>query len=68
MAREKQLRVTGHTLRYEGRVPGAHWPGNGEGQCLCSCGERSVNLPSTAARQRWHKKHKQAVMAERETR
>lgn len=52
--------------RYEGRVPDpfARWgQRNGPGSALCECGERSPDLPTTAARQRWHRDHKQAIRA-----
>ncbi len=66
----KQLRVAGHALPWEGRVVD-RWAygglGNGGGPARCSCGEKSPHLPSTAARQRWHRQHKEAVLAEQET-
>lgn len=36
-----------------------------EGRGLCGCGEWSPVLPSTAARKRWHREHKQAVLDQR---
>lgn len=60
-------RVPGHTLWHEGRILTYHGWGSGEGKGLCSCGEQSPALPTTAARQRWHREHKQAVLdAQRE--
>lgn len=32
-----------------------------EGRALCECGEWSPELPSTAARKRWHREHKDEV-------
>ena len=29
---------------------------------VCACGAKSDPLPSDAARQRWHREHKQAVL------
>lgn len=34
------------------------------GIAACRCGETSEVLPSTASRQRWHKTHKNALVAE----
>jgi hypothetical protein len=65
----KQLRVPGHTLPWEGRVSDytAYWGvRGGSGRTHCSCGEQSPELPSTAARQRWHREHKEAFLAEQE--
>ncbi len=65
----KQLRVPGHMLRDSGRI-WVGWPllrySYGPGYGVCSCGERSPDLPSTAARQRWHRQHKEALLAEQE--
>jgi hypothetical protein len=60
----KQLIVPGHALRFEGRFWRDGRPCNDEGQGRCACGQVSPILPSTAARQRWHREHKQAVLAE----
>lgn len=58
-----QLRVPGHTLPFEGRVMKAGWLRNGSGRARCSCGtESDRELPNTAARQRWHRAHKKAVV------
>lgn len=58
----RNTRLPGHTLRNEGRLAG--WPmsaQNGVGKTRCSCGEPSPELPSTAARKRWHAEHKQSI-------
>jgi len=58
----KPNRLVGHGLRDEGRVKdpaGRLW--NCEGSTRCECGERSPVLPTTAARKRWHREHKDAV-------
>lgn len=55
--------VRGHALRYEGRVLSTGgWVKSGPGPGRCECGAISPELPSTAARQRWHRDHKQAVI------
>lgn len=66
-------RLAGHELRYEGRVFDAavglvNSLVNGRGATRCSCGEWSPVLPSTAARKRWHREHKDAVRAAGEDR
>lgn len=61
----KQLRVPGHALRFEGRVRTGWTYGSGPGTAQCSCGEESPCLLTTAARQRWHREHKAAVVAAR---
>jgi hypothetical protein len=48
--------LKGHSLLFEGRCLGV-------GKAICSCGQKSDNLPSNAARQRWHKEHKDAIIA-----
>lgn len=58
--------IWGHALRFEGRCPSPHdrsrlWNGTGHGRC--ECGGRSPELPSTAARKRWHREHKAQVLA-----
>jgi hypothetical protein len=57
------VRVKGHGLRWEGRALSIdarlH---NGVGHGRCECGGRSPELPNTAARKRWHREHKQAVL------
>lgn len=56
-------RLAGHELPNEGRV----WNGviraltNGAGDIACSCGVLSPYLMTTAARQRWHREHKDTV-------
>lgn len=58
----KPNRLAGHTLPNEGRVrDAAGWLGNGPGRARCSCGERSPNLSSTAARKLWHRDHKDDI-------
>lgn len=63
-------RLAGHELRHEGRV----WNGvtreygNGSGVTACTCGVESPYLPSTNARKRWHREHKDAVRAAMDTR
>lgn len=55
-------RLAGHELRNEGRVyDGIHLVR--EGASRCSCGEWSPLLPSSAARKRWHREHKDAIRA-----
>lgn len=59
-----QVRVKGHTLPFEGRVRSVYRYGSGPGHGRCSCGAASADmLPSTAARQRWHRQHKSDVLA-----
>lgn len=67
-------RVVGHELRNEGRVfrIGERYYAslgsgerNGPGSARCSCGAESPSLPTTAARQRWHRQHKADVLARR---
>lgn len=56
--------VKGHGLQWEGKTRDQWMYGSGitAGVGHCSCGGRSPELPTTAARQRWHKKHKQAIL------
>lgn len=73
-------RVAGHGLQAEGRSVEPHgsmylypyrtWHATWRltdkkvGKALCECGEWSPELPSTAARQRWHREvHKPGVKA-----
>lgn len=61
----RQIIVKGHTLPFEGqlRSPLGH-TNNGPGHGACSCGAKSPEpLPSTAARQRWHREHKLEILA-----
>jgi hypothetical protein len=67
------VRVAGHGLQHEGRpvlVAGCcgvdlthglrnHYDQMGHG--ICACGETSPCEATTAARQRWHREHKEAV-------
>lgn len=61
------MRVAGHELRMEGAPfndAGVwNWPyrRTGPGRGLCSCGDLSEELPSAAARKRWHRAHKEQV-------
>ena len=55
--------LKGHGLFAEGRVLAGYGWGSGPGRGKCSCGALSETLPSTAARQRWHKEHKAEVRA-----
>lgn len=64
MPEGQQIRVKGHTLRYEGRVSGFYGMRSGKGQAICSCGWQSGTLDTTAARQRAHRRHKAEVLAE----
>jgi len=67
------LRVTGHTLWFEGRGHNADGEPRyglrgylGYDRGKCSCGVLSEPLPSAAARKRWHREHKQEVLKEAE--
>lgn len=69
----RQLRVKGHELRSEGQAynittnwqgkTGIRYTGAFTGMALCACGSTSELLPSDAARKRWHREHKQAVIS-----
>jgi hypothetical protein len=61
-------RLVGHELRWEGRLDNYVYARNrnGEGSTRCTCGALSPVLPSTAARKRWHREHKDAVRARME--
>jgi hypothetical protein len=66
MTKKNTNRLAGHALPYEGRIADrlAYWGSRGgEGATRCSCGEESPVLPSTSARQRWHREHKDAIRA-----
>lgn len=59
------LRVPGHTLRYEGQPfgpDGRKTMYSVVGSGKCSCGELSPPLESNNARKRWHAEHKAAVI------
>jgi len=61
-------RLSGHTLPLEGRVQLAGrliGDGNGEGRAVCSCTDYSPLLPSTRARQQWHREHKDQIRSRR---
>lgn len=56
--------LPGHVLRSEGHpfdVYGTRIAGR-DGYALCSCGAHSPHLASHAARQRWHRTHKQHIV------
>lgn len=53
--------LKGHTLLFEGEAIGQSWHKNGPGSGKCSCGEMSPELPTRAARKRWHREHKEAI-------
>lgn len=67
-------RVKGHALVNEGvgYPPGMDGPAivrrayfiahDSAGVGVCTCGRKSEPLPSDAARKRWHREHKQAVL------
>lgn len=59
--------VKGHHLLFEGAALGQSFNRTGSGIGGCSCGARSEELPTRAARKRWHKDHKAGVLASRET-
>lgn len=59
----KPNRLPGHELRNEGRVYDLHGQRTCCGPAICSCGAQSEELHSTAARQRWHRQHKDAIRA-----
>jgi hypothetical protein len=62
----RNTRVAGHGLQFEGRTAEAYLPPDigwrltdePNGQAVCECGAWSPELPSTAARKRWHAQHK----------
>ena len=66
--------LKGHALINEGvgyspdhdpkTVVARYWwlPHDPAGVAVCRCGATSEPLPSTAARKRWHREHKQAVL------
>ena len=60
---KKQTLVKGHTLSMEGQPVG--YARNGPGQGICSCRQLSPVLPTNAARKRWHKQHKDEILAAR---
>jgi hypothetical protein len=57
------MRVKGHGLQREGRAHDkrGRYVGGPVGHGLCSCGAMSEQVGTTAARQRWHLKHKQEM-------
>lgn len=59
-------RLAGHGLRNEGRVYDAANQRVAAGSSRCECGESSPELPSQAARQRWHERHKERMRAQAE--
>lgn len=61
-------RLPGHSLPLKGRVQLAGrliGDGNGEGSAACSCGAYSPLLPSSRARRKWHRDHKNDIRSER---
>ncbi len=51
----------GHALLPQD-LPGYYWiTYRGIGIGYCECGAQSPELPSTAARQRWHAEHKEQI-------
>lgn len=63
MSEPMRVRVPGHTLPYEGKILRQYRWSNGPGKAKCSCGaESALELESTAARKRWHREHKRAVI------
>lgn len=71
------MRVSGHGLQHEGRpvmsrdccgVPSSHQKRNTydqHGHALCACGAMSEHMLTTAERQRWHRAHKDEIVAAR---
>lgn len=59
--------VKGHYLLFEGAALGQPLNRSGSGIGGCSCGTRSEELPTRAARKCWHKDHKAGVLTSRET-
>jgi hypothetical protein len=64
----RNTRLSGHALWGEGSPykPGEHTPwvrafGTSSGAAVCTCGEASGVLESNAARQQWHRDHKEAI-------
>lgn len=55
--------VAGHGLVSEGHAFNADgsWSHERTGHAKCGCGEMSEELPSTSARQKWHRGHKADV-------
>ena len=62
-SRKGKTLVKGHTLFNEGELFYELGKLNRSGNGECSCGAISEVLPSTAARQRWHREHKAEVVA-----
>jgi hypothetical protein len=61
-------KIHGHALMFEGRAYthdayGLEFDFVAEGRGGCECGARSPALPSNNARKRWHREHKDAVIA-----
>lgn len=57
---KRLTRLIGHGLRNEGRYwNGYAYVSGGMAPGRCECGARSEDLPSAAARKRWHAEHKQ---------
>lgn len=72
----RRTALRGHALQHEGRACepandrfGLELTRQSEGVAICECGVASPTLPSTAARQRWHREvHKPEVRARGESR
>lgn len=63
------LLVGGDPFTAAGRRKPYRWPPpatSNVGHGKCRCGALSPELPTTAARKRWHKQHKAEVLADRE--
>lgn len=59
-------RLSGHSLPREGKTNGGTSSSrytNGPGTAVCQCGTESPHLPSTQARQHWHRTHKDSIRA-----
>jgi hypothetical protein len=59
----KSIILNGHSLYREGHPAGFSLGYTGIGKGKCSCGALSEDLPSNAARQRWHRQHKEEIIA-----
>lgn len=57
-------RLAGHSVPYEGRIFDGWLVRDGAGEARCSCGAVSPVLPSTNARRKWHREHKDEVRAD----
>lgn len=65
---EVRTYVRGHRMATETRATGATRSARQrEGIAICACGTFSPRLPNTLERQRWHRRHKAAVIAGKDT-